>query len=285
MAELLALAVCHKAANDYYKRNWLSMPLALDGNGFAKRPIVDKWTSLKLDTKTIRALPWHSAYGVGIPLGPVSDNLAVIDIDDQALAGDVFALLVRSHVITRMVWTIRHRIHLYFREETATPPQTFKVTWREREIGIELKGRGQQVAAPPTPGYTLCQDIAPLTVPTIRDAWESIASRLNIIELRPANGGAGYPSPWQPQVHKEERNKSIYVEAHKLREAAMPVDQAIDILRLRWEQAYEKGDMAWHEVERTIRSAYQKAEATATGYTTPSSTIDIRALPQYQGEC
>lgn len=282
MAKLLTLAECHKAANDYYKRKWLSMPLALDGNGFPKRPIVARWTSLTLNAKTIRGLPWHSAYGVGIPLGPVSDNLAVIDIDDEQLWGQVFTLLGRTNVVTRMVITIRRRGHVYFREETASASHTLKVSWQGREIKIELKGQGAQVAAPPTPGYILIQDIDPMTVPTVREAWESIASRLNIAELRPANGAAGYPSPWQTVVHKEERNKSIYVEAHKLRDAAMPVDQAIAVLRVRWEQAYERGDMNWQEVERTIRSAYQKAEAMESDY---RPTGAIHTLPQYQGEC
>ena len=67
-----------------------------------------------------------------------------------------------------------------------------------------------------------------------------------------------YPQPWQGKVEKGERNKSVYVEAHKLREAGLSYDVALEIMVARLQQHYEDGDMAWREAERTIQSAYRK---------------------------
>ena len=75
-----------RVAVSLLERGWLSIPLTLDANGFAKKPITPNWTGLARTTETIESLPWAQAHGIGIVLGPASSNLAVLDIDDKGLA-------------------------------------------------------------------------------------------------------------------------------------------------------------------------------------------------------
>jgi len=88
-------------------------------------------------------------------------------------------------------------------------------------------------------------------------AWEALALRLGIQQATlPTN--AGYPQPWQPDVVAGDRNRALYIEAHRLREAKMPLEQALAVLQVRWERNYQSGGQSWQEAERTIRSAYRK---------------------------
>jgi hypothetical protein len=194
---------------------------------------------------------------MGHPLGPISGNLAVLDLDDVDLTNAVFALLVRGHVYTRLVFTARKRGHVYFIEETASRSTVQRVRFQGRDIKVELKAQGTQVAAPPTPGYILSLDREPLKVPSIRAAWDSIWPRVGV-ELLSGGATAGYPKPWQDAVTQGERDQAAYIEGHKLREAGIPLGQALDLMRLRFEQAYDKAGMSWGEIERTIVSAYTK---------------------------
>lgn len=253
------------AANDYYKRGWTPLALGLDSNGFPKRPLALAWTSLPRTQEAIRNQPWNAARGIGIALGAQSSNLGAIDIDHVALAQAVVAELQRSAVLTRAVWTIRKRVHLFFIEAAPSNSTAFKCTWHDMQIGIELKANGTQVATVPTPGYELAIDAEPLPVPSLRDAWLSLCRRLSVAEPTERSGtSAGYPSPWQPQVSKGDRNKAIYIEAHKLREAGMPLDMALDIMQGRIEKHYAPGELTWQEVRATVESAYRKGAASGT---------------------
>ena len=55
-----------------------------------------------------------------------------------------------------------------------------------------------------------------------------------------------------------ERDKAAYIEAHKLREAGIPLDQAREIMRLRAEAYYQKDGLQVGEILRTVESAYRK---------------------------
>ena len=208
---------------------------------------------------------------MGIVLGANSGNLAVIDIDDHALATKAFTTLVAYKVRTRMVWTVSRNLHVYVREERPSNSTAFKVQWEGRTIGVELKAQGTQVAAPPTPGYELCwwkvnednsykEPILPMQVPTVRAAWDSLALRLGV--GMPAAGtpsDANYPHPWEVSVPEGDRNKAAFVEGCRLREAGVPIAQALQLMRARFEAAYA-GTIQWWEMERTIKSAYQRGE-------------------------
>jgi hypothetical protein len=204
----------------------------------------------------MNALPWTEAAGVGIVLGAASQNIAVIDIDNPYLGALAVGTLTLGRVKTRIVQTISKNFHIYVQEETPSPGGAVKVVYRGQKIGIDLKAQGGQVAAPPTDGYTLVADHPPMKVPSIRDAWLSLASRLPI-EMPAASSSAGYPHAWAEHVEAGERNNALFIEACKLREAQMPMDEALEIIKARIETGYDPG-MSWREVERTVRSAYAR---------------------------
>ena len=62
------------------------------------------------------------------------------------------------------------------------------------------------------------------------------------------------------------RNNTLYVEAHKLREAGMELDAAIDILTTRVRQSYQDGESINHnEIRQTVTSAYRKGVVSRIG--------------------
>lgn len=248
-----------KAAAERYfnERGWTCIPLINDAEGRPKRPFQPQWQRTPHDWGAIAKLPWEHALGIGIVLGPVSDNLAVIDIDDDALATELLRILTESKARFYYVRTGRNRCHIYFREETPSNPSTFRnQQWRDRSFTVELKARGQQVAAPPTPGYTyLGTRDDPTPVPNIAGAWGAISGTMHI-GAPGAHGTSGYPAPWRPEVPDGERNNTLFVEACRLAEAGMPVESAIDTMVARVRLVYA-GTVDERELQRTVRSAYR----------------------------
>lgn len=255
MAALLA------AAKGYAERGWTPIALGLDRSGRPKRALTKGFP--QLTTATWEQQPWARAIGLGILLGPPSGNLAAIDVDDHELADSVFALMLRRHSPCRMVRTGRGRLHAYFVEVTPSRTHIITVRFRGRDLPVELRAKDVQVTAPPSPGYSLTGyddllDVDPPEVPSIGAAWGSIAQHLGVEVLDvPSGGTAGYPEAWKPRVVEGDRNKSMYIEAHRLRGAGMPLEAALELLRLRYESAYEGGDSSWAEMAQTIRSAYR----------------------------
>ncbi|KKK66158.1 hypothetical protein LCGC14_2966920, partial [marine sediment metagenome] len=201
------------AALLYLRHGWLAHPLGLDPQGYPKRPLTTGWTSLNRTEEVVRSLPWGKAQGLGLILGSVSSNLAVLDVDDVTLAEACFELCTD----TRCVRTIRQRGHIYVVEEQPSDSHVVTVGYQGRQVKIELKAQGTQVAAPPTPGYATVVNRPPIRATSLATVWRGVASSLG------ASDGLldGYPKPWRDQVPMEERNKSAYIEAHMLREAHM----------------------------------------------------------------
>lgn len=257
------------SARQYFHRGWVTIPLILDPEGKPKRPFSNGWQDTPNDWTAIESLPWEQAKGIGIVLGPVSDNLGVIDIDDEQLAAAIYQLLFDADGKFYYVRTGSNRAHLYFREGLASSPRTMRgLTWHDRTFGIELKGKGQQVAAPPTPGYEFrgTTDV-PTPVGTLERAWEAIRTGMGITAPESQRGGSGYPRPWQDSIKTGERNNAIYVESLRLAEAKMPLDSAIATMLARLTQAYE-GQLDQNSVINTIRSAYRKVNKPKAGWVT-----------------
>ena len=249
------------AAEDYFKLGWVTTPLALDANGLAKRPITIGWTSIPYTWPVIAGQEWEYARGIGIVLGWRSHNLAVIDIDDIDLAADCFAVAKD----TRCIRTVRGRGHIYYVTTAHARSISIPVTFGGETVKIELKADGTQVAAPPTPGYTVIHDLPPKRVDSLTSVWEQIALQVGI---ESGVGTSDFPTPWQPKVEASERNKAAYVEAHALRKAEMPLPTALRYMAIRWREDYQQGDQPWEEIERTIRSAYRKARGKGAFYAT-----------------
>jgi len=249
-----------KAALTLLERDWLAMPLTLDGQGFPKRPIVQGWPDLWRDEETIRSLPWSQAKGMGIVLGHPSDGLAVIDIDDVDLAGAALFVL-GDESGCRTVRTIRQRCHVYVQQYSEVSESSVRtVKWQGTTIKIELKSDGTQVAAPPTPGYALVGRGRPWLHDSVETAWAALAQMIGrkYPGLLEVGSNERYPKPWAPFVQAGERDKAAYVEAHRLREAGLALEQAMAYMKIRWEKDYEVGEQGWQEIERTIESAYNK---------------------------
>jgi hypothetical protein len=239
------------AADILYDRGWLTIPLVPDANGYPKKPITNNWTELSRTRETLDGLPWERAQGLGIVLGTRSSNLAVVDIDDASLADVVLELMP-----TRGVRTIRKRAHLYVIETFPSSSTVVQTTWNGRPIKVELKSNGTQVAAPPTPGYELAGKQPILTVPNVRHFFRELVASIDGLvasDITPES----YPRPWREEVEADTRNKTAYVEAHRLREAGVALHLAKDIMQARIERHYESGDLKWEEIERTIESAYR----------------------------
>lgn len=253
-------ATLAESARRLCDRGWTAVALGPDAKGLPKRPLVGGWQRIPHDLDRILAQPWGRAKGLGILLGPVSGNLAVIDVDHEAMARAVFALMVRGHVYTRMCWTISRHIHVYVREREPSAPAVRRVRWQGEEIAIELKARGQQVAAPPTPGYTLCgrHGWPPIEVPSVMAAWLSIERRLGAEPVTRGGSADPFPGAWAASVPVGQRNRTAFVEACRLREAGMPFAQAVEVMRARWLTAYAGGEAPGPDLDRTVRSAYQR---------------------------
>ena len=248
------------AARAYIRNGFTPIALGLDAEGRPKKPIADGWQTLRPNDERTRKQGWKTAVGIGILCGPASSNLAVIDIDDVELAAAVFAKLARSHKPFRWCWTGRNRGHLYVREqEPSEGGKVWRGIWEGREVGGELRCRGQQVAAPPTPGYVLAREEAPQAVENVRKAFDAICLAMGITPIE-NTGGGNYPPAWQDTVRDGTRNDSLYVEACKLAAVRMPFERAVELLRLNVEIHYEDGhQMSDKEFRDTVRSAYQKA--------------------------
>ena len=110
--------------------------------------------------------------------------------------------------------------------------------WNGNTIKIELKANGTQVAAPPTTGYKLLNGNEPQLFDTMDQAFEffcdvllDFAPKQFAMPQQQVLAGAGYPSPWGPEVQGGSRNQAAYVEASRLRDARMPLDGAVDLMR------------------------------------------------------
>lgn len=245
------------------ERGILAIPLERDAQGFPKKPFTQGWTELERNRVVVESLPWERAEGIGIVLGGKSSNLCAIDVDDESLADTLIEMFKGSRP-PYVVRTARRRCHVYVKPVQPSNSTRTQIMWDNRNITVELKANGTQVAAPPTPGYSVAIKGAPVEADTLSEAWATILAGVNTQHshrLQLPLGGdqaANYPSAWRDQVPKEERNNSLYIEAHRLREAGMPLDQAIDMLQLRIEQRYASGEFSWHEAKRTIESAYRK---------------------------
>tara|TARA_R100000306_G_scaffold59428_1_gene58450 strand:+ start:137 stop:985 length:849 start_codon:yes stop_codon:yes gene_type:complete len=247
-------------------RAWLCIPLRKDTNGLAKVPMTQGWPNLEPSLSIVESLPWERADGLGIVLGEKSNNLAVLDVDDEELA-QVIMLHCWNSLSTspRLVRTARNRLHIYF-EEMDGPSLSSKqvVKFDGRDVVVELKANGTQVAAPPTPRYKLLNHPEPpLPFFSIAMAWEFITDCLTASSdrlqlptgLTPTRR---YPEPWQDVVPAGQRDDSAYIEAQQLREAKMSEEKALRVMHARWTESYEQQGFSWYEVQKTVRSAYKK---------------------------
>ena len=269
----------HKAAERYYNAHgWVCIPLKLDNNGLPKRPIPTDWTNIRPFMADIDALPWDSpaCVGIGILLGPTSNNLAVLDIDSKTLARAVYKIIRDVGQEVYAVRTARGNMHLYIRERDPSPSTKRDIVWEGKTMKLEFKAQGQQVAAPPSPNYAIIHDEF-LEWQSLDTFWELLDHRLRAThpdEYKPAptgqtEGEKSTTRVWQPEGAVKTRNDTLYVEAHRLREAGMPFQEALALLITRVGRSYQdSGEIPESEIRATVASAYRKGVVTRVGDTT-----------------
>ena len=281
MADLLS-----SARNYFNQYGWVTHPLGLDANNLPKRPLTKDWTNIEASMQAIESLDWGSAKGMGLITGAKS-NVGVIDVDDHDLA--LLLLLLWDHY-PLMVSTARNRGHVYVLEtDGSSGSSKFFVTYRGRDVGIELKGNGTQVAMPPTENYQWVSCMKPhghdkddphrslpMLAFSLASAWEFIMDCINdecgegtirMKEATPTN--SGYPKPWAIHVPEGQRNDSAYVEAHQLKKSGMLEETAVKTMLARIED-YENG-VTEKEIIDTVRSAYKKERGNADANSRPRS--------------
>lgn len=142
---------------------------------------------------------WPEA-NVGIVLGKVSSGLAVLDIDDPALANRV----IQEKLPARVVRSPRGGAHIYLLETDATSDSGPLIG------GVaDFKANGGFVVAAPSPGYEVIQDGAPLTVPDGRRwALESLAV-WGVKVKEPTPSRRGYEALRDEPVKEGVRNETL----------------------------------------------------------------------------
>jgi hypothetical protein len=189
------------AAERYAAEGVVPVALGLDAKNKPKRPIVEAWQDLTLDTWERQ--PWDDrAVGVGNVLGAASGNRGVIDIDDLSLSDAAYALLLRKHTDARLVRSGSGCLHIHVIEERPTPHKRKVIgVFQGRKVTVDLLVQGAQAVVPPTPGYSLTGyeeklGSPPLRVPSIGDAWTSLARHLGVVEIeQPRAAGQRDPIP------------------------------------------------------------------------------------------
>ena len=142
------------------------------------------------------------------------------------------------------------------REYTPSKSRAFKLQWEDKAVQLELKSEGTQVATYPSEGYSVGLDAPPVEL-SLDYVFQMIQEKLGARFTRSTVTSVGYPSPWSESVSEGDRNKAIYVEAHQLRQAGVPLNLAIDIMIARVGHHYEEGVKS-DEINNTVTSAYRK---------------------------
>ena len=248
-------------ARRYLDMGWVPIALGADTEGRPKKPLAEKWETLTVNDPRVRQQGWKNAIGIGVACGPQSNNLAVIDIDDQSLALEVFFKLQRSKQDFRWVWSIRKRGHLYLYErepsKVGETRRNYTCMWQGKEVKVEVRTEGAQVAAPGTPGYILARDVPPQTVQDATSAFSAICLAVGM-EPKDGDSGRDYPEPWQDMVGEGYRNDALFIEACKLASVRMQEDRAVELLTANIGSHYS-GHISPIEIKRTVRSAYRRA--------------------------
>lgn len=141
------------AARKYVERGFSVIPVNTIDHPHPKWPALKTWKRFQLnppDDETMKQW-WHdkSKLRLGLVTGPVSNEIAVLDIDNLELVKRVLEDEEWSEG-RRIVQTPSGGIHIYFREHIAGGLRHFD------GVG-DIRAAGGYVVAPPSEGYKLIQ--------------------------------------------------------------------------------------------------------------------------------
>jgi len=198
-------------------------------------------------------------YNVGIVCGKVSNNLVVVDIDNDK-KGKIMKIIFGANIEdeTLVVRTSRG-YHIYF--FTEFPIQTFRLS--TEELAIDVKGEGSYVLAPPSvhPSGQSYSFLSPEPLPNIKlwkgdlkqdliekikEKWDvDLGEEININELLDG-------------VEEGRRNNSAIIIASYYRIKGFTKEQAWEQLKL-WNEK-NKPPLPEKELQTVLDSAYDRAE-------------------------
>jgi hypothetical protein len=249
----------------YAARGWPVFPVS----ALTKKPLIKDWPNrATTDPKVIRAT-WRKSpkAGIGIVTGSRS-KLVVVDLDvknDKDGPGNWDNYLQSKGADLPQTWTVRTRSggeHRYYRvPESADYTNSAGVVAE----GVDVRGTGGYVVAPPTPGYEFLAELdgsvlPELPVGVLPEKGSPGRSTGTREKRNPQYARAAFASGLADIALSMEgqRNDTLFKVA--VRAAEFVADNLLDEEEVRealWEKAVQSG-LDTDEIEQTVDSAFAK---------------------------
>lgn len=233
-----------KAALKYAERGIPVFPCKPDKSPYTQRGFYDATT----DRSRVHAY-WNRWPGalIGIPTGERS-GFSVADVDDL----DAYKKLVREHGKPPTTWTVRTPrggLHLYLKHRDGITNSPGGLP-----NGIDIRGQGGYVIAPPSPGYEVIDRSQVADAPE----WllEKIRDRNPEAPRRPARSRERVEIPDGQPIPEGSRNGRLFFIALNLKDAGKSREEALDKLLAINEQRCQP-QLDADEVGRIVTSAFR----------------------------
>ncbi len=256
-----------KAAKAYLQAGYNVLPVDAD-----KRPVI-AWKGLQerfpSDEEVASWYPDGHTLNVAVLTGPVSGNLAVLDIDDRALAARMLddPALVASTVAIR---TPRGGLHLWV-VETGGPSTGGPLCLQDgRKIG-DLKAKGGYALGPPSRTadgvYRTLSKGSPLKVDNAR-VWALSLLEEYGVQCGPGGNGKGPADPLPKRIEQGRRNELLTSLAGSMRRRGAS-REAIEAALLTENEAHCDPPLSERDIRQIARSVgrYEPARQDGNGAT------------------
>ena len=230
-------AVMTEAALEYVARGWSIFPLA----PFDKIPLKGSAGFKDASTDLEAVCHWwskHPTANIGTPTG-AANKFFVIDIDPKKGGADEWLLLATLHgePETRRVRTPSGGTHLYFRWPAGGGVRNNVNVWP----GIDVRGEGGYVVAPPSVTRLKCNRDDPNKIDTYPGSYELIDARdpadapdwilAAVVKAEHPRPALRVPSHGIPPILAGERNERLFRIARGCRADGYTEGQILERLR------------------------------------------------------
>ena len=253
----------------YYNTGFSIIPLGANGN--LKAPSIEEWKKyqkIKPTKEEIKQwLKQDLFVGIGIIGGEVSQNLAVIDFDDEKLIED--AGLDLKAIIKRGNWVVKtgKGYHIYCRG--TEPVKTRKAAI----VSMDLKADKGYVAAPPSPHESGKQykflnkefgDIPPMDVMGWFDEIVETVKQVRDIKPQPSKAKDAKDKDGDPEcvglmmqgAESGRRNETLFTLANYYKSIKELPLQTVKYILTTWNNGLDK-PLSESEFNTTIESAFE----------------------------
>ena len=263
-----------KAVWRYYNTGFSIIPIGANGN--LKAPSIDEWKKYqKIKPTKAEIKTWLKEglfVGIGIIGGEVSNNLAVIDFDDEALIEE--AGLDLKAIAKRGNWVVKtgKGYHIYCRG--LKPVKTRKAAI----VSMDLKADKGYVAAPPSPHesgkeYTFLNtefgDIPPMDVMSWFDEIVETVKKVRDIKPEPAKAKQSKDTDGDPEcigimmqgAESGRRNETLFALAHYYKSIKNLPKPTVELILNAWNNGLGK-PLTDSEFNTTLDSAFDSDNST-----------------------